>query len=371
MKTLDQLTDIAGKVVLVRGSLNAPVEDGQLVDPYRVEMTIPTLQWLQERGAKVILCGHTGRDKEASLEPVARYLQDYMPTIMVRDIFDANAKETIQYAAPGSIIVFENLRRWEGETKNDDAFAKHLASFADVYVNEAFPVSHREHASVVGVPQYLPHYAGLQFAKEIEHLSQAFEPEHPFLFILGGAKVATKMPLIEQFHTKADMLFVGGVLANDFFKALGHEVGASTVSDTEAPVQLAKEKKITLPEDVVVERNGGRENIAYDMVQPKDKIFDAGRKTVEHLQEEIRRAKFILWNGPLGFCEGNFCDATNAIAEAIAQSNATSIVGGGDTLSSVDDNVQAQFTFISTGGGAMLEFLANKTLVGIEALNKE
>jgi phosphoglycerate kinase len=341
------------------------------VDAYRIEMLIPTIVFLRDAGAQVILCGHLGRDKEATIEPVARYLQDYMPTVMVRDIMSPSAEETLQYIAPGTVALLENLRRYEGEEANDAAFAERLASFADVFVQDDFSVCHREHASVVGVPKLLPSYGGIQLMQEITELSKAFEPEHPFLFILGGAKVETKMPLMEQFKDKADTLFVCGVLANDFFKTMGLDVGVSTVSSSPAPIELVEQKKIVLPHDVVVLRNGKHETIPYDAVLPKDAINDAGRKTVADMILHIKKAKFILWNGPIGYCEVGFCDATLAIAEAIAKSNAYSVVGGGDTVAAIPDDIQMQFSFVSTGGGAMLDYLANGTLQGLEALKRE
>lgn len=372
LQSITTVTDLKGKRVLVRGNLNVPIADGQVVDAYRIEMLIPTIQFLRDAGAKVLLCGHLGRDKSATIEPVARYLQDYVPTVLVRDVLSSSAEETIQYAAPGTVVLLENLRRYDGEESNDLAFAERLASFADVFVQDDFSVCHREHASVVGVPTLLPSYAGIQLMQEVTELSKAFTPEHPFLFILGGAKVETKMPLMEQFKEKADTLFIGGVLANDFFKAMGKEVGMSATSEQAAPVELATTKVIMLPHDVVVARNGTgkRVNVAYDAVLPKDAIYDAGKSSVANLLGYIKKAKFILWNGPLGYCEQGFCDATVAVAEAIAKSPAYSVVGGGDTLAAIPDDVQMQFSFVSTGGGAMLDYLARGTLPGIRALER-
>lgn len=370
IKTIDDIGDIKGKKVLLRASFNVPVQDGQVMDPFRIEMTIPTITELRQKGAKVILLSHIGRDPKETLEPVMRYLQDFLPVIFIRDIYSTNAKKMIDYAAPGSVIVLENLRRWEGEEKNDVEFSKHLASFGDIYINDSFPECHREHASVFGITEYLPSFAGRQLMQEINNLSKTFNPEHPFLFILGGAKVETKLPLINNFLDKADNIFIGGVIANDFFKDMNVKVGASALSNQKVPKNLIDHEKITLPEDVVVERKGKHENVAYDSVLENDKIFDMGRKTVERLKDHIRKAKFILWNGPVGYCEGGFCDGTKAIAEAISESKAVSIIGGGDTLGVVGDDIQEKITFISTGGGAMLEFLAKGSLPGVEALKK-
>jgi phosphoglycerate kinase len=370
IKTIDDIGDIKGKKVLLRLSLNVPVEKGYITDPFRIEMSFPTINELRQKGAKVILLSHIGRDPKASLEPVMRYLQDSLPVVFIRDIFSPNAKKMIEYAAPGSVIVLENLRRHEGEENNDEEFAKHLASFGDLYVNDSFPECHRNHASIVGVPKLLPSFAGRQLVQEVKNLSSAFNPKHPFLFILGGAKVETKLPLINNFLDKADNIHIGGILANDFFKGLNINTGKSALSNETVPEALLKNNKIVLPADVVVDRNGKKENVPYDSVLENDKVFDIGRKSVERLCDSIKSAKFILWNGPLGFCEGGFCDGTVNIAKAISESSAVSVVGGGDTLASVPNEIQIGMTFISTGGGAMLDYLANGTLPGVKSLEK-
>jgi phosphoglycerate kinase len=359
-----------GKRVLVRAGLNVPIQDGKVTDIYRLEQALQTIDFLRQEGARVILCGHVGRDPVATLEPVLRELQNKMPVVFARDIYAEDVKKTVDYISPGGVVLLENLRRWSGEKENAIEFAKRLASFADIYVNDAFPVCHRAHASIVGVPTLLPSYAGLHLREEIKALSKAFEPTHPFVFILGGAKVETKMPLIKSFMAKADTLFVGGVLANDFFKSAGKEIGKSTHSD-ETPKDIARVlARITLPEDVVVERNDAKKSIPLDEVKKTDAIYDAGDKSVASLCTAIKQASLVVWNGPLGYCEGGYCEGTNKVAEAIAESKAHSIVGGGDTLAAVDDDVQEKMSFISTGGGAMLELLAEETLVGIEALKK-
>jgi 3-phosphoglycerate kinase len=369
MKTIDDIVDIKGKKVLIRLSLNVPIENGHVSDPFRIEMAMPTILELREKGAKVILLSHIGRDPKDTLEPIMRYMQDFLPVVFIRDIFSDNAKKMIEYAAPGSVIILENLRRHEGEEKNDKEFSKHLASFGDLYINDSFPECHRKHASIVGITEFLPSYAGRQLVQEIENLSKSFNPAHPFLFITGGAKVETKLPLINNFLDKADYIYVGGVIANDFLKAKGLSVGASVTSKEIVPVELLDNSKIILPVDLGVERNNKRENVPYDNVLENDKIFDLGRKSTEQLCELIKKAKFILWNGPLGYCEGGYCDGTSKVAEAIAESKAISVVGGGDTLAFVTDEIQQKMSFISTGGGAMLDYLAKETLPGIEALN--
>lgn len=368
MKNLDQIGDIKGKKVLLRISLNVPVDKGSVTDPLRIEMSIPTINELRQKGGKVIILSHIGRNPKESLEPVARYLQDFMPVIFIRDIYADSVRKVIDYAAPGSVVLFENLRKYEGEEKNDMDFVKHLSSFGDIYVNDSFPECHREHASIVGIPKLLPCFAGRQLMQEIDNLSKAFNPEHPFLFILGGAKVETKLPLIKNFIDRADNIFIGGVLANDFFKASNISIGESVTSKEKVPKDLLNNKKIILPVDLTVERKGKKENVMYDSVLDNDRIFDLGRKSADILGDLIKNSKFVLWNGPLGYCEGGYCEGTTIIANKLAASKSLSVVGGGDTLGSIDDSVQSSIDFISTGGGAMLEFLAKGTLPGIEVL---
>jgi len=359
---------LRGKRVLLRASLNVPIEDGNITDQYRLENALQTISFLRNEGAKVIVCGHIGREPIETLEPVKRALQNHMPVIFVKDIFAEDIVAIVEKISTGGVVLLENLRRWNGEKENDVHFAKRLASCADIYVNDAFPVCHREHASVVGIPKLLPSHAGIQLEKEISNLQKALAPTHPFLFILGGAKVATKMPLITSFVGVADTLFIGGVLANDFFSAQKKEIGVSKHSDSVPDTLNELVEKITLPIDVIVERAGKKTFTEISDIQSEDSIFDAGPQSVTNLLKEIERASLIVWNGPLGFCEGGYCDATLRIAEAISKSDAYSIVGGGDTLAAVPDDVQEKMSFISTGGGAMLTYLAEKEIVGVQAL---
>jgi phosphoglycerate kinase len=268
----------------------------------------------------------------------------------------------------------ENLRFFEGEKKNDPKFAKELASLADIYVNDAFPVCHREHASIVGVPKLLPSYVGFQLEKEVANLSRAFNPAHPFLFILGGAKFETKLPLLAKFLDIADQIFVGGALANDLFKAKGFEIGQSLISKTGIDLSaFIKSPKLLLPVDIINQEGVSK---AADSLSLTDKIMDDGPKTLQMLKEKISAAKFILWNGPLGMYEGGYKQPTLELAKIIGEATAgtsgvVSIVGGGDTLAAIEElQNQDKFTFVSTGGGAMLDFLAKGTLPGIEALEE-
>lgn len=368
MKTLKDIEDIRGKKVMVRLGLNVPIENGAITDDYRILQMMPTVDFLKGGGARVIIVSHIGREKNDTLKPVADYLSKLFPITFVENIMADDVRQIVDSMNDGDVVLFENLRQHDGEENNDPAFVAHLAQFADIYVNDAFPEAHREHASIVGLPSVLPAYAGLQFEQEVTNLKKAFDPEHPFVFILGGAKVETKLPLMKQFVRTADTIFVGGVLANDFLKAQGKQIGASMTSDEVAPLDITNEPSFMLPFDVVVLRDDEHVICSVSDIQSADKIFDAGPETINKLIEKIKEAKLVVWNGPLGLCEENFCDGTIAIASAIADSSAFSIVGGGDSLAAIPDDVQNRFSFVSTGGGSMLDLLANKTLPAIDAL---
>jgi phosphoglycerate kinase len=255
--------------------------------------------------------------------------------------------------------------------KNDQAFAKKLSTMGDIYVNEAFSVSHRVHASIVSLPKYLPSYAGFQFEAEVKNLSHAFKnPKHPFLFILGGAKFSTKMPLIKKYLKLADYVFIGGALANDFLKAKGYVVGKSLVSDANFGIKaLLKNKKLILPTDVLVKSGNKLIIKKADQVKKDEFILDVGEDTVKNLSAIIKKSKLILWNGPLGKYEAGGAKATKEILKLVSKSKAESIIGGGDTVELISEmKMEKKFSFISTGGGATLDFLANGTLPGIKAL---
>lgn len=359
IKSIKEAGNLKGKRVMVRVDFNVPVADGKIVDDLRIRVAMPTIEYLKSEGAKVILISHI--ESIQTLEPVA----EKMGLKLVKDFMNG-----IPEMAEGEVILLENLRTNPGEKANDPEFAKVLASYADIYVNDAFPVCHREHASVVGVPRLLPHYAGLQLIKEIENLSAFFNPTHPFIFILGGAKFETKLPLIEKFSNTADYIFVGGALMNDVFKMKGYEVGKSLVSNLENNQESMKnilaDQRIILPTDVVVD--SGRVCDVKD-VQKEETIMDVGPASIDAFAEKIKSAQFILWNGPLGLYEKGFKDQTLKVAKLIMESGAKSAVGGGDTVAAIESlKVENPNVFISSGGGAMLEFLEQETLVGIEAL---
>jgi phosphoglycerate kinase len=363
------------KRVVLRLDLNVPLDNGAIRDDYRIKESLPTVNFLREAGAKLVIISHIGKGKpEDTLLPVATYLHALYSTVtFLPNLLDPKNVEMAEKMVAGDILLLENLRHSEGEEGNDPEFAKYLASLGEVYVNDAFSVSHRAHASVVGVPALLPHYTGIRLGKEITELARAFDPERPFLFILGGAKISTKMPLLKKFLGVADHVFLGGTIVNDFYKVNGHEIGTS-IYDADALVGLegyAKNPKLIIPSDVVVKNAAGSEGRAVDQVTSSDMIVDVGPDTVKGLETVVGAAKLIVWNGPLGFYEEGFTEGTKELLDLIAGSRATSIIGGGDTVALINDmGAVGKFSFVSTGGGAMLDFLANETLPGIEALQK-
>lgn len=371
IKTIGSITELRGKRVFLRADFNVPIKDRAVVDDFRIRAALPTIDFLRNSGARIILASHIEAldGAKATLEPVAAALVRLgVPTAFIKDLGKAPA--AVGALKDGDCALLENLRSWDGEKDNDQEFARKLASLADIYVNDAFPVSHREHASIVGVPRYIPGYAGLQVEKEAQNLSRAFDPSHPFLFILGGAKFETKIPLVSRFLSTADRIFIGGAIANDFFRAKGYEVGGSTLSSGDFDLKpLLDEPKISLPPDVVSQ--------AHQQKPPEsgissDIFLDIGPKSVELLRSEIAAASFILWNGTLGYCERGFTEGTDEVARALAEATrkgATSIVGGGDTVAELSAiGLNDAFSFVSTAGGAMLDFLAKGTLPGLEAL---
>lgn len=374
LPSIKNVKDLKGKTVLLRVDLNVPIKDGKVTDPFRIERSLETLKFLSGCGARTILISHLEDDK-GTLEPVARYLVATFPTmVFVKDIFNPDTKKTVSAMREGGVVLFENLRNWPGEKTNDLNFAKHLASFADIYVNEAFSVSHRNHASVVLLPKLLPAYIGVEFQREIKELSLAFYPEHPFTLILGGVKFDTKFPLIKKFFNVADKIFIGGAIANSFFKHQGFFVGDSVAFDSPEIKNLdgaVKDGKIVLPTDLRVQSKGFVSVKNPSQISVGEKIWDIGPATEKALEKIIKDSKFIVWNGPMGYFEEGAVAGNDACADAIGESKATSIVGGGDTIASIQKlGIMNKIYFVSTGGGAMLDFLANGTLPGIEAIQE-
>ncbi len=368
VKSAQDLTavELQGKKVLVRLDLNFSLQNGEVSDDYRLVRALPFLKELLARGAKLVLLSHLGGAGE-SLLPVSRYLQKFLPHEFV-ETFDEVAVE--RGLEKGSTVLLENLRRDRGEENNLAEFAEKLAKFGDLYINEAFASSHREHASIVRLPKLLPAYAGPILLEEVQELSRAFTPGRPFIFILGGAKFVTKVPVLKKFMYLADQIFIFGALANSFFKELGYETGVSLTDEhSDTARQFLKFEKIVLPVDVRVRRGGEVLIKKPDELEKGDDIIDAGVDSIEVVREALTGAKFALWNGPLGRFEFGFRGGTEAVAKLVAESSAYSVVGGGDTLAAIHSlNLLDQFDFVSTGGGAMLDFLAEGTLPGIEAL---
>lgn len=389
IKYIDEVEDLKGKKVLLRLDLNVPIENGKVTDTFRMEKVIETIDFLRAKDAQTIIIAHCEGKESATLKPMFEYLNGYFPVEFCETYFTPEAIDKLLKMQDKGVLMFENLRINPGEKENDVEFAKKLAQMADIYVNDAFGVSHRKHASIVGVPQFLPHYGGLLLYQEIEHLSKVFKPEHPFVFILGGAKFETKMPLIKKYLESADAVFIGGALANNVFKEKGYEVGTSLVSEGEFGIkEMLSNPKFMTFDDVTVVNPGGQVRFV-DMKDPsassadsperrrveKDEyIADAGPKTIDSLKKLLDNAKTIVWNGPLGNFEKGFGDKTEQLAEVVANATsqgAQSILGGGDTLAAINKlGLNDKFSFISTGGGAMLDFLVNETLPGIEALEK-
>lgn len=357
--------DLKGARVLLRVDFNVPILGGRVQNDFRITQSLKTIEYLTERGARVIVISHMG-DEKATLRPVADRLNKYIHAGFYPGL---NAKDIIRDLPEGGVLVLENLRQDAGEESNSAKFAQKLADLADIYVNDAFSVCHRKHASVVGVPKLLPSYVGFLIEDEIKHLSKAFKPTHPFLFVLGGAKFSTKVPLVNRFLVSADNILIGGALANDIYKAEGLEVGRSLLDkDGKAVKPFLKETKIITPREVTVTGFSISDKAVED-VEKQEMIVDATANWVAGIEPLINKAKFILWNGPLGNFENGYSAGTKMLAKLIANSGAFSIIGGGDTISAIEElNIMDKFSFVSTGGGAMLDFLANGTLPGIEAL---
>jgi 3-phosphoglycerate kinase len=382
--------DVAGKKVLVRVDFNVPQDKktGEITDDTRIKAALPTIKYLTEHRAKVILCSHLGRPKgvtpELTLKPIAQRLSKLLgqPVQIAGDCIGPRAEGVVALLKEGEVLLLENLRFHEEEEKNDPAFAKSLASLAEVYVNDAFGTAHRAHASTAGVTRYLPAVAGFLMEKELEYLGRALaDPKRPFTMIVGGAKVSDKITMLENILPKVDTLVIGGGMANTFLKAQGYDVGRSKVENEQLDfakglVAKAKEKGVhlLLPTDGVVaekfEASSPSQTVPVSKVPGDWQMLDIGPETVKQFSEEIRKSRTVVWNGPVGVFEfPAFAKGTQAIASLLATLNATTIIGGGDTAAAVEQQgLAGRMTHVSTGGGASLEFLEGKTLPGVAAL---
>lgn len=379
-------TDVKGKRVLVRVDFNVPLDDGKVADDTRIRAALPTIQYLVEQGAIVILMSHLGRPKgkvreELRLTPVAERLAELLgrPVTMAVDCVGEEVETAVDRLRPGDVLLLENLRFHPGEEANDPEFVSRLASLGEVYVNDAFGTAHRAHASTEGVAHRLPAVAGFLMEKELNFLSKALEsPEKPFVAVLGGAKISDKIGVVDNLLGKVETLLIGGGMANTFLKAQGHQVGQSLVEEESLP--LARElldkagHKLVLPVDVVVadkfDAEAQSKIVGVEEVPAEWRILDIGPATVERFAQELSRAKTVVWNGTVGVAEfPRFAAGTQAIIEMLAESQATTIVGGGDTAAAVERaGLVEKMTHVSTGGGASLELLEGKVLPGVAAL---
>lgn len=382
--------DVSGKKVLVRCDFNVPLEDGNITDDNRIVGALPTIKYLLKQNAKIILCSHMGRpkgeyNKKYSLAPVAERLSILLDKniILASDVIGEDAISKANVLKKGEILLLENVRFHKEETKNDPEFAKKLASLAEVYVNDAFGTAHRAHASTAGVAEYLPAVCGFLIQKEIDVMGSALSnPKRPFVAILGGAKVSDKIGVISNLIEKVNTLIIGGAMAYTFDKSLGGKIGKSLceydkLDMAKALIKKAEEKgvKFLLPVDTVCAKefsNDSERKIFTTNEIPDDYMgLDIGPKTIKLFAEELKGAGTVVWNGPMGVFEmENFAKGTKAVAQAIADSGAVSIIGGGDSAAAVEKfNLSDKITHISTGGGASLEFLEGLELPGIAALN--
>ncbi|MCX7682226.1 MAG: phosphoglycerate kinase [Anaerolineae bacterium] len=379
--------DLKGKRVLMRVDYNVPIQNGVISDDRRIRETLPTIQYILDQGAALILMSHLGRpagtgyEAEFSLKPVAERLSELLgrPVKFAPDCIGPEVEAMAAALQPGEVMLLENVRFHKAETKNDPEISRQLAKLGEIFVNDAFGTAHRAQSSTEGVAHYLPAVAGFLMEKELEFLSRATEnPERPYVAILGGAKISDKVGVIENLLQKCDRLLIGGGMANTFFKAMGFEVGDSLVEDEAVPTAKAildsAGSRVVLPVDVVIadafDNEANTRVVAPNEVPAGWRILDIGPKTVETFKSALTGAKTVVWNGPMGVFEmPRFAEGTFAIARLLAELDATTVIGGGDSASAVKKaGVADKMSHVSTGGGASLEFLEGKVLPGVAAL---
>lgn len=391
MKKTVKDIDVKGRKVIVRCDFNVPMKEGEITDDTRIKAALPTVNYLMEQGAKVIIMSHMGRPKgeanmEFTLEPVAKRLGELIgqEVIFVSSaaVVDEDVKKTAETLEDGQVMLLENTRFRKEETKNEESFSKELASLAEIFVDDAFGTAHRAHCSTAGVADYLPAVSGFLIEKEVAYLGSAVDdPKRPLLAIMGGAKVGDKIQLIENLLKKVDTLLIGGGMAYTFLKAKGYEIGTSLLDEESIDLAdklmkdaEAKGVKMVIPVDVVCAaefaNDAERKTVGVEEI-PKDMMgMDIGPKTVELFADEIAKAATIVWNGPMGVFEmPNFAAGTKKIAQALADCKAVTVIGGGDSAAAVKQfGMENEMTHISTGGGASMEFLEGKTLPGVAVL---
>lgn len=387
IRTIKQLKGLRGKIVFLRVDYNVALSDGKVIDDYRLRASLPTINYLLSRGAKLILASHLGDPKngpaiEYSLKPVAVRLKKLLkkPVKFIREVKGEKVLKALDRMEAGSLMLLENLRFEPGELSNDPEFAKDLASLADIYINDAFAVSHRKQASVSAIKKYLPSYAGLLVEDEVKALNKILKPKTPFVVIMGGAKISTKVPLISRFYKVADNILLGGALANNFFKYQGVEIGQS-LFDSDSDVHVKKfftgkklKSKIILPIDVVVRSSSGSiRSCAPSEVKKNESILDMGPKTISLYAEKINKAQTLVWNGPMGkFEENSFKQGTLSIARLVAarsRGRAYGLIGGGETVAALKlSKMEDYVDWVSTAGGAMLSYLGGEKMPGLEKI---
>lgn len=386
IESIKKANGIKGKTVLLRTDFNVPIRKGRILDDYRIVSGLPSIRFLLRYKCRLILLTHLGQPEpgkysDFSVEPVAKRLSRLIgkPVKFIPECIGAEVKEAVSKIKPGELVMLENVRFHPEEELNDAKFSRELASLADIYVNDAFAVSHRKHASVAGIKKYLPHFAGLLIEQEVKHMNRVLRPEKPMVVVFGGAKISTKLPLIKNLSKRSDRILIGGMLANNFLAALGFNVGKSKVDPDEIRIarKIYDRGKMILPVDAVVNSraNGqGRTEVkSINHIGPNDHILDIGPETIRLFAHNIKKAKTIAWNGPLGMFEHkSFKNGTLFIARAIAsrsKGRAYGLVGGGETVEALEMTQMEDYVdWISTAGGAMLAYLGGEKMPGLEDL---